>query len=159
MVILLYFVSSTLPCNYHLSHKGFWGEAILPRLTQQINSAFWLSTKRKKSTFNICYTCPSSLNCGIHEFLNRLCILLSKNTSKSKQPHKAPITASTFLLCNTSSTAFVSRLENIWWVCNCNQHRLNGNKFGKLVNSITDLFKMCNYWHPIPQSQVEIFWK
>lgn len=23
MVILLYFVSSTLPCNYHLSHKGF----------------------------------------------------------------------------------------------------------------------------------------
>lgn len=74
MVILLYFVSSTLPCNYHHSHRGFWGEAILPRLTQQINSAFWLSTNRRKekknknkSIFNICYTCPSSLNQGIHE--------------------------------------------------------------------------------------------
>lgn len=46
---------------------------------------FWLSTKReretkkiKKSTSNICYTCPSSLNCGIHEFLNRLCFPLSR---------------------------------------------------------------------------------
>ncbi len=35
--------------------------------------------QHKKSTFNICYTCPSSLNCSIHEFLNRPCISLSMN--------------------------------------------------------------------------------
>lgn len=69
--------------------------------------------QQKKRTFNICYTCPSSLNCGIHGFLKRLCTLLSTNTSESKQPHKAPITASTFLLCDTCSAAFVSRRENI----------------------------------------------
>lgn len=59
MVILLYSDSSTLPYNYHLSQIFFFFflvEAIFPRLIQQINSAFWLLTNRKKekeNTFNI----------------------------------------------------------------------------------------------------------
>lgn len=106
------------------SQKVFRGEAILPRLAQQINSAFLAFHQMK--IFNICYTCPSSLNCGIHGFW--IGCVLSENATKGKQLHKAPITASTFLLWNTSSAAFVTRLENIRWACNCNQHRLNGNK-------------------------------
>lgn len=115
---------------------------------------FWLFMKRYKkkiNLFNICHTCPSSLNCGIQEVLNRHCTPLSKNASESQQPHNAPITASTL----TSSAACVSRLENIRWACNCNQNCLNSNKCAN-QSFCCSLFKTCNHQFPTSQSLGEI---
>lgn len=85
--------------------------------------------QRKNSTFNICYTCPSSLNCGIHEFLNRLCVSLSRNNQREQT---APQSTNYSINFSTpqhkyQATAFVSRLENTWWDCGRNQRSLNGN--------------------------------
>lgn len=101
-------------------------EAIFPRLIQQINSAFWLLTKRKKgkkNTFNICNTCPSSFNCGIQCLFNRLLAALS---CRSKQPHKA---------ANYSINFPTLRRSQGWRTRgDCNQRRFGG---GKLTNADT----------------------
>lgn len=140
MVILLYSVSATLPPQLPSFSQSFFFllffvvEAIFPRLIQQINSAFWLLTKRKKekkNTFNICNTCPSSFNCGIQCLFNRLLAALS---CWSKQPHKA---------ANYSINFPTLRRSQGWRTRgDCNQRRFGG---GKLTNGDTRGTGLCTF--------------
>lgn len=143
MVILLYSVSATLPPQLPSFSQSFFFllffvlEAIFPRLIQQINSAFWLLTKRKKgkkNTFNICNTCPSSFNCGIQRLFNRLLAALS---CRSKQPHKA---------ANYSINFPTLRRSQGWGTRGgCNQRRFGGGKLTNGDTHGTGLFGMCAF--------------
>lgn len=87
--------------------------------------------ERKKNTFNICNTCPSSFNCGIQCLFNRLLAALS---CRSKQPHKA---------ANYSINFPTLRRSQGWRTRgDCNQRRFGG---GKLTNGDTRGTGLCTF--------------
>lgn len=124
MINILYFVSSTLSYNYHvfeekLSFPGSLKKSIL---------LFGFPPKEKKgSSIFATHVLHHWIVVFIRFWIG--CVFHCLRTAdKSKRSHKAPITASTFIFRNTSKTAFVSTVENMRWLCNCNQHCSNGNK-------------------------------
>lgn len=131
------------PRNYRLSHKPFFFSSFFCSggyLSQahSTNQFCFLAShqeeERKKNTFNICNTCPSSFNCGIQRLFNRLLAALS---CRSKQPHKA---------ANYSINFPTLRPSQGWRTrAGCNQRRFGGSKLTNADTHGTGLFRMCTF--------------
>lgn len=91
------------PCNYHLfPHKGFVEERL--SFPGSLNKSILLSgfpptTKKKLPSIFATHVLHHWIVLFTSFWIGCVCHCLGETTGESKQPHKAPITASTFPLC------------------------------------------------------------